>query len=207
MADTYVYGSALALALNKEIDWNDNNVKLALVTNTYTPNQDTHDYWNDVSANEVSAGGGYTTGGQAITTPAVTYVPDESAPAWAASTAYQLGDIVRPTVANAHVYICVAAGTSGGAEPSWSTTTGANVADNTVTWLEIGRGYVKLDGDDVTWASSTITARYAVGYYSTGVATTSPLVFYVDFGSDQSSSNGNFTVAFDPTGIMVIPIR
>lgn len=50
------------------VDFDDNStttVKIALVTASYTPNVDTHDFWNDVSANDVS-GANYTAGGNAI---------------------------------------------------------------------------------------------------------------------------------------------
>ena len=46
----------------------------------------------------------------------------------------------------------------------------------------------------ITWPSSTITARKAVCYKSTGTASTSPLVFVNDFGSDVTTSNGTFTL-------------
>lgn len=205
MARWQLFGSFLVKALNKEVDFDDTNVKLMLATSSYTPAPDTHDYKDDVT-NEVS-GTGYTAGGAAVTTPTFAYVPAASATAHATSTAYQLGDIVRPSTSNGHVYICVAAGTSDGSAPTWSTTEGANITDGTVTWLEIGRGYVKLDFDDVTWSSSTITARIAVLYYNTGTASTSPVIAYNDFGEDKSSSSGNFTVGLDATGAIVIPIR
>lgn len=48
----------------------------------------------------------------------------------------------------------------------------------------------------VTWTSATITARAAVIYKDTGTATTSPLIAYVDFGQDVSSTNANFAVSF-----------
>lgn len=41
-------------------------LKCALVTSAYTPDQNLHDFWDDVSANEVS-GTGYTAGGNACT--------------------------------------------------------------------------------------------------------------------------------------------
>jgi hypothetical protein len=40
---------------------------MALVTSAYTPSVDAHDFFNDVSANQVS-GAGYTAGGNAIST-------------------------------------------------------------------------------------------------------------------------------------------
>lgn len=54
--------------------------------------------------------------------------------AWAASTAYSLGNHVKPASDNGFIYECVGAGTSGGSEPSFGTTEGADTADNTATW-------------------------------------------------------------------------
>ena len=66
---------------------------------------------------------------------------------------------------------------------------------------------IVLDADDQTWTSSTITARYAVVYDATPATNaTKPLIGYVDFGSDQSSSNGNFTITWDATGIVRITV-
>jgi hypothetical protein len=50
--------------------------------------------------------------------------------------------------------------------------------------------------DTVTWSSSTITARKAVYYKSRGgLATADEVVAVADFGTDQISSNGNFTLS------------
>jgi hypothetical protein len=61
--------------------------------------------------------------------------------AWAASTAYNVGDIRRqlaaPTVGNERVWRCTTAGTSGGSEPAWTLTKGSTTNDNTVVWTEI----------------------------------------------------------------------
>lgn len=59
-----------------------------------------------------------------------------------------------------------------------------------------------FDGDDVTWSSSTITARYAAIYKDTGTASTSPIIAILDFGSDQSSSAGDFTISWGANGIL-----
>jgi hypothetical protein len=59
--------------------------------------------------------------------------------AWAASTAYRVGQIVRSGNGSGDFYQCQVAGTSGSSAPTW-TTTGATVTDNTVTWLDIGAG-------------------------------------------------------------------
>lgn len=138
-----LYGNFLLKALNKEVDFDSDTIKVALLTSSYTPNQDTHDYFNDVSANEVS-GTGYTAGGITLASKTATY--------------------------------------------------------------DSGTNVIVLDAADVTWSSSTITARYAVVYGSTGTASTSPLIGYVDFGSDQSSTNGNFTITWDSTGIVRITV-
>lgn len=60
-----------------------------------------------------------------------------------------------------------------------------------------------FDADDVTWSNSTITARAAVLYVTGGGgASTDRLISYNDFGSDKTSSNGNFTVTWDSNGIL-----
>lgn len=42
-------------------------VSVAMITDSATPNFDTHDFWSDLEANEVS-GTGYTAGGETLTT-------------------------------------------------------------------------------------------------------------------------------------------
>lgn len=144
MATAYMYGNMLKQALNKEIDWDTDTIKVALLTSSYTPDQDAHDYWDDVSAAETT-GTGYTAGG-------------------------------------------------------------ATLASKTITYTS-GTNKVALDAADVTWSSSTITARYAVIYDdSPGTAATKPLLGYVDFGSNQSSSSGNFTISWNASGIFEITI-
>lgn len=139
-----LYGNFLSQALNKEVDWDSDTIKVALLTNSYAPDQDAHNYFDDVVGFEVT-GTGYTAGGETLGNKTNSY----------------------------------------------------NAATNTIT----------LDADDVTWSASTITARYAVVYDATpGTNATRPLIGYVDFGSDQSSSNGNFTITWDSTGIVRITV-
>jgi len=64
-------------------------MKVMMMTDTYTPNFDTHDFRDDVT-NEVS-GTGYTSGGIAITSTEVTFTGgvltyDSADPSWAGST-------------------------------------------------------------------------------------------------------------------------
>lgn len=77
------------------------------------------------------------------------------------------------------------------------TTGGATLASKTLT----GTTTVTFDAADVTWSSSTITARAAVLYQDTGSAATDRLISYIDFGSDQISVNGNFTIQWNASGI------
>jgi hypothetical protein len=51
-----------------------------------------------------------------------------------------------------------------------------------------------LDFADTTWSAATITARGALIYLANG--TTDPAVCVLDFGSDKTSTNGDFTVIF-----------
>lgn len=51
-----------------------------------------------------------------------------------------------------------------------------------------------LDFSDTTWVSSTITARGALIYLANG--TTNPSVAVLDFGSDKTSTSGDFTIQF-----------
>ncbi len=64
-------------------------------------------------------------------------------------------------------------------------------------------GIMTLDGNDVVWATSTISnARYAVVYDDTVAA--KPLVGLVDFGTDVSDVNGTFTITWDAAGILAM---
>jgi hypothetical protein len=134
-----LYNSLKADIMKADIDLVTDTIKIALVTSSYTPNQDTHTKYSDIT-NEVANGNGYTTGG-------------------------------------------------------------ATLANKTVTQDDTDNEGV-FDADDVTWANATITARGAVIYKDTGVASTSPLVQYIDFGSDATSTNSDFLIQFSSEGIL-----
>lgn len=51
-----------------------------------------------------------------------------------------------------------------------------------------------LDFADTTWAAATITARGALIYKADGV--TNPAIAVLDFGSDKTSTAGDFTIQF-----------
>ncbi|MDR7237109.1 hypothetical protein [Neobacillus drentensis] len=81
---------------------------------------------------------------------------------------------------------------------------GATLASKTIAY-DAPTNVIALDAADVTWAASTITARYAV-IYDDSPASNKPLLAYVDFGADQSSNNGNFTITWDAAGISKITV-
>lgn len=51
--------------------WTSDTIKVALTTSAYTPNQDTHEFFSDVT-NELSTANGYTAGGATLGTKSVT---------------------------------------------------------------------------------------------------------------------------------------
>ena len=67
-----MFGNALLKALNKEVNWASDSIKVMLCTSSYAPDQDGHIYKNQVT-NEVANGNGYTTGGVALASKTITY--------------------------------------------------------------------------------------------------------------------------------------
>src|SRR4051812_1043400 len=55
----------------RRVDWVFDTIKVALCTSPYTPDQDAHDFFNDIT-NEVS-GAGYTAGGAALASKTTAY--------------------------------------------------------------------------------------------------------------------------------------
>src|SRR3990167_4562121 len=82
---------------------------------------------------------------------------------------------------------------------------GATLASKTVTYTG-ATNVLALDAADVTWSTSTITARNAVVYKDSGVASTSPVICYQSSDADLSSSGGNFTIQWHADGIVKITV-
>ena len=79
---------------------------------------------------------------------------------------------------------------------------GLTLATPTVNYTA-GTNTLVLDGPDLEWSGSTITARYAVIYDATpGTDATRPLFAYVDLGGDVSTTAGKFTITWDTAGII-----
>lgn len=70
---------------------------------------------------------------------------------WAAETV-PVGRVIRPSTLNGRLYECTTAGTTGNAEPAWSTIVGATVTDGTVVWTCLAGsdhdGVIRFDGID-----------------------------------------------------------
>lgn len=73
-------------------------------------------------------------------------------------------------------------------------TAGGATTTVTVT-LDTANDKVTVGFSAVNWPTSTITARGAVIYKSTGTAANDPLVAYMDFTNDVSSGGGTFSIA------------
>lgn len=197
-----LYRSAPTKFFNKQIDWDSDALVWTQHTSSYTPNQDTHAFVSDLT-NELSTGGGYTAGttsggGLAIASPTMTYTAANS---WsvqrAASTAYVVGDVVRPATGNGFLYMAAAvSGSTGAGLPTYPTVLGTTVVDGGVTWECIGSGITVLGCSDPSWSSYTAgPSRYAVlSDRSSGSNATNPLIGYVDYVTDRTGGGLAFTV-------------
>lgn len=77
---------------------------------------------------------------------------------------------------------------------------GVTLGTKSVTY-DTATNEARLIAANAQWTTATFTARYAVVYKDTGTGSTSPVICYIDFGSDQSVSAGTFTIAWDATGV------
>jgi hypothetical protein len=144
-----VTGSLYGLTSQHMIDgsapivWSSATMDVALTTSSYAPNNDTDDFFNDVT-NEVT-GTGYTA-------------------------------------------------------------KGATLGSKTSTY-DTATDQIRLDAADTSWTTSTITARIAVLWNDTaGASSTDPVVGWVNFGADVSTTAGTFAITWDSTGLVVYDV-
>jgi len=139
-----IYNKAKKKLLDGTIDLSTSGdtIKAALLTDAYTVNLDTHEFFSDVSGSQASASvSGYTPGGQ---------------------------DLASKT-----------------------------------TVVDTVNDRVDFDAADVVWTiTGSLTARNVVLYKDTGVAGTSPLIAVINFGSNQTSTDGDFTIQWNVGGII-----
>jgi hypothetical protein len=173
-------------------DFDSDSLKLGLMATAYNPATafTTSFSWADVSASEVS-GTGYVAGGITVPTPAITTTQAASfGRLWTLSTAYVLGDVVRPVTAPTHLYMCVQAGTSSATEPAtWGTVSGKDMAtDGGVIWSEIGTSIMKFSSANIVSPSMSLTSvQYGWIYDDTNAtAANKTLICLLDFGSQKT---------------------
>ena len=79
---------------------------------------------------------------------------------------------------------------------------GVALAGKTVNYTA-GTNTLVLDASDTQWPDSTVTGRYLVLYDDTpSTDATKPLIGYIDFGADVSTTAGVFTSVWDAAGII-----
>ena len=61
-------------------------------------------------------------------------------------------------------------------------------------------------GATCVWTSATLTASYAVIYKEAASAATSPLIAYLNFGTDVPAVAGDFTITWHTDGIATITV-
>lgn len=66
------FGLGLKAVMGGTVDLDSDTIKMTLHTATYTPNQDTHDFFDDAT-NELSTANGYTAGGVTLAGKALSY--------------------------------------------------------------------------------------------------------------------------------------
>ena len=135
-----IYNAAKKAIADGVINFDTDALKVMLVTSTYVPDIDLHDFRDDVT-NEV-VGTGYVAGGKSLA--------------------------------------------------------------NNVTAQDNANDRATVDGDDIQWAASTITAAGAVIYKDVGSAATDPVIGYLDFGGDIVSVNGNFDINWNAIGFLTM---
>jgi hypothetical protein len=74
------YGLGLKALANKEVDLDTDTIRCALL-GSYTVDQDTHDYWSDISASEIT-GVGYVTKGASLTGMTLAYTGSTNTLMW-----------------------------------------------------------------------------------------------------------------------------
>ena len=81
---------------------------------------------------------------------------------------------------------------------------GGRTLDNAVVGQDNDNDQAVFDADDLTWPIASFTVHGAVLYQDTGSAATSPLIAYFDFDQDYSPAGEDFTVQWNPGGVLTL---
>lgn len=140
MTDAFGYGRAAEHILQRGLDWANDTVQCGLFSSSYTPDQDAHEFVDDLT-NEVTD---VTYSRQTLTSKVLSYSTD----------------------------------------------------DNAATCLS----------DEVGWTGLNATFRYVVFWKWTGSDATSPLLFYIDYGADQTPAYIDWPIPVPSTGYMSLQV-
>lgn len=202
------FGRALEHAFAARINFASDTIKAALLTSAYTPDQDTHDYFDDVSATQV-----------AVVSTTLAAAASAGATTVSSTASVAVGNFVNidgevrkvTAVSGAGPYTLTlisalsSAHASGAAVTSGQgyTAGGITLTSKTVTYTA-GTNTLSLDAADLSLTGNPLGARYAVIYKDTGTPSTSPLLGYVDFDDDKvATGGGTLQIQWDATGVIV----
>jgi len=133
------YGLAFLSILNKEIDWTADAIKVSLHHNL-VPNQDTYDYWDDVSGTECPATGNYVSGGMLLPTPTIGYTAGTNVVKLSGSTCTWASATIHAT----HGVI-------------YDATPGAPATNPLIAYIDFGGDWDSTNGDfTITWNAGGI---------------------------------------------------
>ncbi|MGH7083194.1 MAG: hypothetical protein ACREFV_12075 [Acetobacteraceae bacterium] len=199
--------------LEGKVNFSSDNFNLALVASSYTPSVPGDATWANASADEAT-GTGYTAGGVTLGSDALSYFVAAAAVAaggtgYAASSTFNVNvsggtettaAVVNVTTNASGVVTTINSITTAGvysvlpANPAATTGGAGSGLTLTLTWG------VAITTAAAVWASSTITAKYALMVHRAGgsLVSTDLLVGYIDLntgGGSISSTNGTFQVS------------
>ena len=134
-------------------------------------------------------------------TPQLYPAPETPNNTWAPNTTYPSpsapnGSYVLPTQDNTFQYIVKTAGTSGGTEPTWCTTTGCTVIDGTVVWALYGLTCAHLP-EFTTWPYYDEMSDTVLFWTTQNPASSTEEMVNGHFVSSQP---GNYRVVFTQVG-------
>ena len=106
---------------------------------------------------------------------------------WAATTAYTVGQIIRPTAAAAGkkiAYRCTTGGTTTGTEPTWSLVLGVTTTNGAV--------FTAINGDTYGWAGAAGDISTVTNVSTTSFATAGDKIFLSSDHSETTAASTNW---------------
>lgn len=84
-------------------------------------------------------------------------------------------------------------------------TTGGKALSSKATTVDASNSRGEFTANPTVWSIvGTLTARYAVIYKNTGDPNSSPILRIVDFGSNRTASDNDFTLNWNSEGIIQV---